>query len=122
MVKLGGVAESPSSDRRRRSVWQGPGSGSPDAMSEKVTIELSEELSRRARKLAAAGNRRLEDAVIDWINRAVSEPDVEALPDDDVLTLCDTTFEATEQAELSRLLADAREGTLDTARARDSTA
>ena len=32
---------------------------------------------------ARPGNRRLEDAVIDWINRAVSEPDVEALPDDE---------------------------------------
>jgi predicted transcriptional regulator len=84
-------------------------------MSEKVTIELSDELSRRARKLAAAGNRRLEDAVIDWINRAVSDPNVEALPDDEVLRLCDATFEASEQDELSGLLADAREGVLDAA-------
>jgi hypothetical protein len=83
-------------------------------MSEKVTIELTDELSRRARRLAAAGNRRLEDAVIDWINRAVSEPDVEALPNDELLRLCDATFEAGEQAELSDRLADARDGTLDT--------
>ncbi len=85
-------------------------------MSEKVTIELPDELSRRARRLAAAGNRRLEDAVIDWINRAVSEPDIEALSDDELLRVCDATFEAREQAELSSLLADAREGTIDTAR------
>ena len=85
-------------------------------MSEKVTIELPDELSRRARRLAAVGNRRLEDVVIDWINRAVSEPDVEALPDDELLRLCDATFEAREQAELSGLLADAREGQLGTAR------
>ena len=96
MVKSGGVAESPSSDRRRRSVWQGPGCGIPDAMSEKVTIELPDELSRRARTLAATGNRRLEDAVIDSINRAVSEPDVEALPDGQLLRFCDATFEASE--------------------------
>jgi predicted transcriptional regulator len=85
-------------------------------MSEKVTIELPDELSRRARRLAAAGNRRLEDAVIDWINRAVTDPDVEALADDELLRVCDATFAASEQAELSDLLADAREGTLDTAR------
>ncbi len=85
-------------------------------MSEKLTIELPDELSRRARTLAAARNRRLEDAVIDWITRAVSEPDVEALPDDELLSLCDATFEAGEQAELSGLLADAREDTLNTAR------
>jgi hypothetical protein len=85
-------------------------------MSEKVTIEFPDELSRRARKLAAVGNRCLEDAVIDWINRAVSEPDVEALPDDELLRLCDATFEASAQEELSVLLADAREGVLDAAR------
>jgi predicted transcriptional regulator len=84
-------------------------------MSEKVTIELPDELSRQARRLAAAGNRRLEDAVIDWINRAVSEPLVEALADDELLKLCDATLGAGKQAELSGLLADAREGTLDTA-------
>ena len=107
--------ESPWCDGSRRSVWQGPKSGSPDLMSEKVIIELPDELSRRA-KLAAAGNRRLEDAVIDWINRAVSEPDVEVLPDDELLQLCDATFESSAQLELSGLLADAREGTLDAAR------
>jgi hypothetical protein len=85
-------------------------------MSEKVTIELPDELSVLARKLAAAGNRRLEDAVVDWINRVVSEVDVEALPDDELLRLCDATLEVSEQAELSGLLADAREGTLDAAR------
>ena len=56
-------------------------------LSEKVTIELPDELSRRARKLASVGNRRLEDAVIDRINRAVSEPDVEVLPHDELLRL-----------------------------------
>ena len=84
-------------------------------MSEKLTIELPDELSSRARTLAAMSNRRLEDAVIDWINRAVSEPDVEALPDDELLRLCDATLGASEQAELSDLLADAREGRLGTA-------
>ena len=85
-------------------------------MSEKVTIELPDELSQRARKLAAVGNRRLEDAVIDWINRAVSEPDVEVLPDEELLRRCDATIEAGAQEELSGLLADAREGVLDAAR------
>ena len=82
-------------------------------MSEKVTIELPDELSRRARKVAAAGHRRLEDAVIDWISQAVSEPEVEALADDELLRLCDAALEADEQEELSGLLADTREGTVD---------
>jgi predicted transcriptional regulator len=84
-------------------------------MSERVTIELPDDLSRRARKLAAAGNRRLEDALIDGIDRAVAEPAVEALPDDELLRLCDATLEAGDQAELSDRLADAREGNLDDA-------
>jgi predicted transcriptional regulator len=83
--------------------------------SETVSIELPDELSRRARRLAAAANRRLEDAVIDWISQVISEPDVEALPDDELLRLCDATLEAGEQEELSGRLAEAREGTLDVA-------
>ncbi len=82
-------------------------------MSVKVTIELPDDLSRRAHTLAAAHNRRLEDAVIDWISQAVSDLDVEALPDHEVLALCESTLDVAEQAELSALLADAREGKLD---------
>jgi hypothetical protein len=84
-------------------------------MSETVTIELPDELVRRARVLAAAGSRRLEDAVIDWISQAVSEPEIEALPDDELLGLCDGGLEPGDQRELSGLLADAREGRLDAA-------
>jgi hypothetical protein len=64
-------------------------------MSEKVTIELPDELARRAKAIAAASRRRLEDAVIEWIRRAVAEPDVKTLPDDEVLRLCDATLEPT---------------------------
>jgi hypothetical protein len=84
-------------------------------MSDKVTIELPDELARRARAMAAAGHRRLEDAVVEWIRRAVSEPEVEALPDNEVLRLCDATLEPADQDELSGLLADSREGRLDAA-------
>jgi hypothetical protein len=84
-------------------------------MSETVTIELPDELSQRARRLAAAANRRLEDAVVDWISQAVSEWDVESLPNDELLKLCDATLGADEQEELSNGLADARDGLLDAA-------
>jgi hypothetical protein len=84
-------------------------------MSDRVTIELPDELARRARAMAAAGHRRLEDAVVDWIARAVAEPDVKMLPDEALLRLCDATLEPDDQHELSGLLADSREGRLDTA-------
>ncbi len=84
-------------------------------MSDRVTIELPDELARRARAMAAAGHRRLEDAVVEWIDRAVAEPDVKTLPDEALLRLCDATLEPHDQQELSDLLADAREDRLDAA-------
>ena len=82
-------------------------------MSQTVTVELPDELARRARSVAAAGNRRLEDAVIDWISQAVAEPEIEALPDDELLARCDSALAADLQEELSGLLSDARENKLD---------
>jgi hypothetical protein len=81
-------------------------------MSYKVTIGLPDELARRARAMAAAGRRRLEDAVVECIRRAVTEPEVEALPDDEVLRLCEATLDPGDQEELGGLLADSREGCL----------
>jgi hypothetical protein len=82
-------------------------------MSQTVTVELPDELARRARSMAAAGNRRLEDAVIDWIRQAVAEPEIEALPDNELLMRCDSALAADLQEELSALLSDARENQLD---------
>jgi hypothetical protein len=84
-------------------------------MSDRVTIELPDELARRARAMATAGHRRLEDAVVEWIGRAVAEPEVKTLPDEALLRLCDAMLEPHDQQELSGLLADAREGRLDAA-------
>jgi hypothetical protein len=81
-------------------------------VSQTLTVELPDELARRARSLAAAGNRRLEDAVIDWISQAVAEPEIEALPDDELLARCDADLARALQDELSGLLSDAREDTL----------
>jgi len=41
-------------------------------MGETVTLEVPDELARRARALAAATHRRFEDAVLDWLRRAVA--------------------------------------------------
>jgi hypothetical protein len=81
-------------------------------MGEKVTVELPEELARRARAAADRAQRRLEDVLVEWIDRAVAEPSVETLPDDQVLGLCDVQMEAGQQEELSNLLARNREGLL----------
>ena len=67
---------------------------------------------RSARSVAAAGNRRFEDAVVDWISQAVCERPTEALSDAELLARCDAAIASDPQAELSGLLADAREGKL----------
>ncbi len=81
-------------------------------MSETITLELPSELAHQARELAAATNRRLEDAVVDWIGKAVIDPPIELLPDAEVLALCDATLEDARQEELSGLLTQMREGRL----------
>jgi hypothetical protein len=73
-------------------------------MSEVLTVELPDELARSARALAAATNRRLEDAVVDWISQAIREPAIESLSDEALLALCDATLDADRQEELSDLL------------------
>lgn len=84
-------------------------------MSEIVTLEIPDDLARRARALAAATHRRFEEAVVDWIGRAVEEPAVESLPDASLLALCEATLPVEEQEELSALLARHREGGLEDA-------
>jgi hypothetical protein len=81
-------------------------------MSELLTVEIPNDLAQRARALAAATNRRLEDAVVDWIGEAVAEPDVGSLSDESLQALCEATIEAGQQEELSDLLARHREGEL----------
>lgn len=88
-------------------------------MSELVTLELPAELVQRARAVAAATNRRLEDVVTQWIERSAEEPAVEDLPDDRVLLLSEEQLPETIQSELSDLLASNRAGPLaETDRAR----
>jgi hypothetical protein len=84
-------------------------------MSETVTLELPDDLARRARSAAAAANRRVEDVVLDWIARAATDPSIEALSDDEVLAWCDARLDDARQAELSDLLAGHRTGGLDPA-------
>lgn len=79
-------------------------------MSKTVTLELSDELAERLRSYSAARRRRLEDVVVDWIGRAMAELSVELMPDDELLALCDATFDEARQAELTQLLARQSEG------------
>jgi predicted transcriptional regulator len=81
-------------------------------MGERVTLELPTEVARRVKELAARTRRRPEDILVEWLDRAAAEFPVEALSDDEILSLCDAEMEVSDQAELSQLLVGNREGTL----------
>ncbi len=82
-------------------------------MSEIVTLELPDALAQTARSAAERTHRRVEDVVVEWLDRLVAEMPVEALPDDQVLSLLDAQMSDEQQVELSELLARQREGLLD---------
>jgi hypothetical protein len=84
-------------------------------MSEVITLELPDTLVQSARAIAARSNRRVEDVLVEWLDRSASEVPVETLPDDQVLLLCDLTMQEADQQALNELLARQREGTLDDA-------
>jgi hypothetical protein len=81
-------------------------------MAEIVTLQLSETLAQKAKAIAAFTHRRLEDVLLEWINRAITELPVESLPDEQVLALCDMQMESEQQEIFSDLLARQREGQL----------
>ncbi|MCK4486950.1 MAG: hypothetical protein KAU38_09335 [Desulfobacterales bacterium] len=83
------------------------------AMGETVTIRVSERVSRSASYLAAQTDRRMEQVLAEWLDQAAVELPVEFLPDLEVLALRDLQMVPTEQTELSSLLSENREGSLD---------
>jgi hypothetical protein len=84
-------------------------------MGETVTLALPDVVAERARSVAAWTNRRVEDVLIEWLDRAAAEPPVESLPDEQVLALRDLQMSDAQQDELRDLLARQREGQLGSA-------
>jgi hypothetical protein len=79
-------------------------------MTERVTLELPQELAQRVRSAAAHAHRSFEDALVDLIERGVAEPAVASLSDSEILALCAAEMDAAQQDELAQLLEKAREG------------
>jgi hypothetical protein len=84
-------------------------------MGEIVTLEIPENVARNAREIAKRTQRPMEEVLIDWIDKAATELPVESLSDEQILALCDSQLEDEQQAELSQLLAQNREGKLSEA-------
>ncbi|MEH2199016.1 hypothetical protein [Nostoc sp.] len=87
-------------------------------MAEIVTLQLPEILAQRAKEIAAFTHRRLEDVLLEWIDRAITELPLESLPDEQVLAICDMQMETQQQEVFSELQARHREGQLNDAEVR----
>jgi hypothetical protein len=84
-----------------------------------VKLEIPNKVATLAREVAATTHRRVEDVLVEWLDRASTDVPVEDLSDEEVLKLCDLQLPRKQQKELSDLLAKNREGELnDNGRAR----
>lgn len=81
-------------------------------MNEIVTLQLPERVTYTARQVAKYTKRRMEDVLLEWLDRSAEELPVDMLADDQVLTLASAQLPADEQRELSSLLALNRENAL----------
>ncbi len=82
-------------------------------MSNQVTLDLPPELAQRAQAIADRTHRRIEDVLLEWLDRAATDVPIAALPDEQVLALRDQQLNEGQQRELGDLLARQREGNLD---------
>src|SRR5262245_11400327 len=82
-------------------------------MSSQITIEVSDQVVRHAAHVAAQTQRRIEEVLADWLERAITEIPVEELSDAEVLALTDLSLTAEQQTLLRDLLTRNREETLD---------
>jgi len=80
-----------------------------------VKLEIPNKVATLAREVAATTHRRVEDVLVEWLDRASTDVPVEDLSNEEVLKLCDLQMPRKQQKELSDLLAKNREGELDDA-------
>ena len=81
-------------------------------MSQTITLEVSDALMESAEAVARQTSRRVQDVLTEWLVQGAAELPFASLPDEQILALRDAQFPAGQQAELSDLLADQREGQL----------
>jgi predicted transcriptional regulator len=82
-------------------------------MSQQITIEVPEQVVRRATQVAAQTERSVEEVLALWLENAVTEPPFCDLSDSEVLALTELRLTDEQKAALSELLAQNEEGTLD---------
>lgn len=82
-------------------------------MSEQITIQVSDQVVGHATRVAAQSQRRIEDVLADWLESVITEMPVEALSDEEVVTLMEMQLRPEQQTILTDLLARNQDNTLD---------
>jgi hypothetical protein len=73
-------------------------------MSESITLELPEPLVKKVKEIAALNRQGIEEMLIEWIDRTINEIPIEALPDEQVLALCNLQMNGQQQRVFSDAL------------------
>jgi hypothetical protein len=82
-------------------------------MSTEITLQVSDQVVRHARHVAARTQQRIEDVLAIWLEQIITDVPIAELSDDEVLALTELQLTAEQQAVLSHLLEQNREETLD---------
>ncbi|MDA1018457.1 MAG: hypothetical protein O3A00_28875 [Planctomycetota bacterium] len=81
-------------------------------MQHTVTLSISENVANSAEAEARRTSQSVEEVLVSWLNRG-GDTDLEAMPDNELLVVCDSMMAVEQQEELSEILDRNREGGLD---------
>lgn len=82
-------------------------------MNQQITLEISEQVWRRANVLAEQKQRKPEDVLEEWLEETVAETRIEDLTDEEILALTELKFDDEQQTIFSRLLEKNQENSLN---------
>ncbi len=82
-------------------------------MNQQTTIEVSEQVWRRANVLAQQNQRKPENVLEEWLEETVAETQIEDLTDEEILALTENKLDDEQQNNFSLLLELNCEGTLN---------
>jgi len=82
-------------------------------MSELITLEIPESLVKKVKEIAAFNRQGIEEMLIEWIDRTINDIPIEALPDEQVLALCNLQMGEEQQRVFSDLQSRHSEGLLN---------
>ncbi len=82
-------------------------------MSELIALEIPESLVKKVKEIAAFNRQGIEEMLIEWIDRTINDIPIEALPDEQVLALCNLQMGEEQQRVFSDLQSRHSEGLLN---------